>query len=235
MKNQNGSVFFYIIIAIALLASLSYAVSQGNRGNTSTITQSQAQTAAREIIDFGNAIATATQKLSLRGFDVTDLDFGNDLYLDYNNDPLNNDNNNCTDDACRVFALASDGGGGVSPRLFDDYALEDETTPTPSTALPGHVSFRPVSVNSIGTAEPDLVMEIHSLKPEICKQINTLTNSLVSDASPAEDYDRGSENDFSALSDAAGDDNAITGKTQLCLKRADDDQYHTYIHVLLSR
>ncbi len=102
---ESGNIFFYILLAIVLFAALSYVASQGNRGNTSTLTDQQAKLAAQEIIEYGQTVANAVQKLRLRGCTDTQISFENDVVSGYGNV------NAPTDNSCHVFKIE---GGGLN-------------------------------------------------------------------------------------------------------------------------
>ena len=102
-KAEQGNVFFYILLAVALFAALSYAVSRNNTGSTDIFTDEQAKLAAQEIIEYGNTVANAVQKLRLRGCSDTEISFENDVVGGYINA------NSPIDNSCHVFHV--DGGG----------------------------------------------------------------------------------------------------------------------------
>lgn len=104
-KNESGNIFFYILLAIALFAALSAVVSRGNRGTTSTLTDQQAKLAAQEIIEYGQAVSNAVQKLRLRGCTDTQISFENGVVSGYINPNAPNDN------SCHVFDI---NGGGLN-------------------------------------------------------------------------------------------------------------------------
>ena len=95
--SERGNALLYILIAVALIAALSYVVSRGQRGNTSTLTDQQARLAAQEIIDYGNDLANAVQKLRLRGCTDTQVSFENNIVTEYTNP------NAPADKSCHVF------------------------------------------------------------------------------------------------------------------------------------
>ena len=49
-KHEAGNIFFFILLAIALFAALSYAVSSNRGGSTNIFTEEQSKLAAQEII-----------------------------------------------------------------------------------------------------------------------------------------------------------------------------------------
>ena len=74
-NSQSGNVLFYILIAVALLAALSYTVAQSTRGNVSQLSAERARLYATEIIENGNVISSAVSQLRLRGVGLDELCF----------------------------------------------------------------------------------------------------------------------------------------------------------------
>ena len=113
-KTEQGNVFFYILIAVALFAALSYAVSRNNTGSTDIFTDEQAKLAAQEIIEYGNTVANAVQKLRLRGCSDTEISFENDIIDGYENG---------TNTSCQVFHVD---GGDINWTSIPEERLESD-------------------------------------------------------------------------------------------------------------
>ena len=77
IKEQSGNVIYYVLIAVALLAALSYVVAQSGRGGFSSITKDRAGLIASEILDYSNMIETAMGQLRLRGCGLEEVSFEN--------------------------------------------------------------------------------------------------------------------------------------------------------------
>ena len=67
LSNQSGSVIFIIFILIALLAALAYAVSQGTRSGQNNLSKQQADLIASDVINYANAVRSATRNLQIKG------------------------------------------------------------------------------------------------------------------------------------------------------------------------
>src|SRR3954466_10752008 len=69
MKNEaeRGNALFLVLIAVALFAALSYAITQSGRGGGSGITNEQAQLVAARIIQMANDTRTGIQRMTLTG------------------------------------------------------------------------------------------------------------------------------------------------------------------------
>ena len=99
IKNkQNGSVFFYILIAIVLFAALSYALSQNSRSGSTVMTIQQTKVAAQNIIEQGDIVSNAVQKLILRNLPANQISFENNVVSGY-------DLATCTENLCKVFNI----------------------------------------------------------------------------------------------------------------------------------
>ena len=73
-KSQRGNALFLILIAVALFAALSYAITQTGRGG-GTISQEQAEILASEVTDQAATLRTTVMRMVLTGTPVTSLDF----------------------------------------------------------------------------------------------------------------------------------------------------------------
>jgi len=152
-SSQRGSAFFYILIAIVLLAALTYSVSQSSRNNVSIISEQQAKIAAQNIIEQGQTVSNAVQKLILRGFDETEISFENTIDADY---ALAG----CTINSCQVFNLE---GGGLN-WIYPPENANDGTNWIYSGELP---------INGNGqNARYDLTMILPNINEKICQEIN---------------------------------------------------------------
>lgn len=170
-QNQNGSVFFYILLAVVLFAALAFTVSRSIRGSgSSTLTERQAEIAASEIMDYSAQISREVDRIRRNNISETDIDFFSEKFLKHTSNPsLWNQNPNCSSDECRVFHSA---GGKMHETIFENYATPLSLPFSSSYPKGGHPSFHRVSVETAGTDAEDLIMNIVSIKQEVCEKIN---------------------------------------------------------------
>lgn len=167
---QSGNVLFYILIAVALLGALSFAVSESSRG-AGDISEDRAKLYANEIVEYGNVLATAVGQLRLRGCSDTEISFENNLVSDYDN------TNAPTDESCHVF---SPNGGAVTYMAPNAEAFD--TSKSSYTGY-GNMNFTgDIQVMQIGNDCGDascseLMVTTPYLKQEVCNQINKLSNA----------------------------------------------------------
>lgn len=113
MKSDAGNALFLILIAVALFAALSYAITSSGRGS-GDIDKEQASIAAAQIVQYGDAIYRAIQKMKIiNGCSDYDISF----YLDTEPDLTFYQHTPETRDECKVFH--PDGGGVAYQDLLD--------------------------------------------------------------------------------------------------------------------
>lgn len=178
MTNQRGSALFYILIAIALLAALSYAVARSTRGNVDQLSAEQSRLLASDMLEYANVVASATGQIKMRGVKDSSLCFDAPQAIeDY-------DYAGCADSYNKIFDL---GGGGVTYATLADNAVAGSA---PSDAQ-WHI-YGDNEVNGIGTtcgsdACADLALVASGIEPAVCKKINELLNVTDRDADPPTD------------------------------------------------
>ncbi len=162
---EQGNAFFYILIAIALLAALTYSVSQSSRNNLSIIDEQQSKIAAQNIIEQGQTVSNAVQKLILRGFNETQISFENNIESGY-------DLAACTSSACKVFDI---NGGGLNWLYPPENANEGENWLYTGTY--------PIWGN--GTLiRYDITMVLPNIVENVCKEINFKLGLVASNNDP---------------------------------------------------
>ena len=72
---ESGNVMFFILIAIVLLAALSFAITQGGRDSSNNMSTERQRLLGTEIIDYGDVLQKSVQILRSRGIAFTSLGF----------------------------------------------------------------------------------------------------------------------------------------------------------------
>ncbi len=150
---EQGSVFFYILIAIILLAALTYSVAQSSRNNTNIITEQQAKIAAQNIIEQGQTVSDAVQRLILRGFNETQISFENGTVADY-------ELASCAIDTCKIFNL---NGGGLNWIFPPENANDGENWI--------YTGEFPILDNG-SQPQYDMTMVLPNINDRVCQEIN---------------------------------------------------------------
>ena len=167
--NIKGNALFLILIAVALFAALSYAVTQSGRGG-SGIDREQAEIYAAQILQQVAAIQAQIQRLEIaQGYDQVFLDESSATSSGtcyYSQTPVS---------SCTTVGLLSDDGGLDDLFWTDDIqtqAARDDNEVTWGLVIVEH------SINgvTVGTEKPDLILQVPGLKDEICEAINAKLN-----------------------------------------------------------
>lgn len=238
VHTQRGGAFFIIMIAIAIFGALSAVLIRGSRTTMSSLTQDQTRLAAQDMISFASAMQKTVQTMRLRGITETQFDFSNTIYTTLAGSAITTANATCTDTSCKIFAM---GGGNLNPILPPSGIGVDQSAGSGTNWKAGHVGFRVLRVDGIGSGSPDLVMGQIFLTKELCMQINTLLGVTNPSDAPPVDLE-GSAQSYSGtiatfpapagygLGDSASE---IIGKSMFCLQNGATD--YRFIAVLLSR
>ena len=174
MKHSNGNALFLILIAVALFAALSYAVTNSGRGG-SGIDKEQAAIAASQIFQAFASFDTAYQRMKIiNGCKDTEVSFerapfdSSDVNMENTSSPSNF--------SCHFYH--SDGGSVAEFALSDDW-IDFTGNLSGSTASFGVVN--PTGGNSyvgVGTGAMDqlgsidLALMSFGINDAVCQEIN---------------------------------------------------------------
>lgn len=182
---QSGSIFVWIFIMIALFGALSYAMLQGSRSGSGTLTQEKARLVAAEMVDYSNKIETAVKTLRISNSCAeTQLAFDNTLWKQVGGSMLNPPGHNPTtpaDGRCNVF---SGTGGALNAVTFPDNGIPEIS----GNFMSGHGWIARVKMNNVGdTAKEDIVAWFAYVDKNTCIEINKLLGVDNPNGLPPED------------------------------------------------
>ncbi len=236
---QSGNVLFLILIAVALFAALSYAITSSTRGGGNNISSEKAKSQASAILSFASTLQSAMTRMRIsNGCGDNEYDFSNNIYKSVANAALNTSNSNApSSGACDLF---SPSGGGVIPYVIPpEYTSSDTSTGWKK----GHGAARVRQVKLMGTdasagtvSANDIMFTLSFLHKDVCLKINeTLGITNPSGDAPesiesgtTSQYTNGSLSGNAMISFAAGD-----GTPQLCFKTSSGE--YIFMQVLLAR
>lgn len=177
---EQGNVLFLILIAVALFAALSYAVTSSTRSSGTGVSKDKARANAAAIIQYTSSIKTAVDRLRISaGCNETTLDFRNPIYM-RNNGSLVMLPNVTAPPQCRLF---SSDGGNMIPIVqgLDSLDLESASITNPTAVKIGHASLQVMQIKGVGTdaavgvtSANDLVFRIDGLNNDTCLAINDI-------------------------------------------------------------
>ena len=230
-STQSGSVFFVILLAIAMFAGLSYAVMKNSRGSQAGLTTEQSKLAALEIIEKADAVAKTVQTLRLRGCTENQIDFDTPVvgHTNFNNPQAPSDK------SCDVYRME---GGKLNyytpPQTYHDTV---NFTHQPGYASDANASF---DIAGTPTKATDLTLYVYELKKDICVAINKIqsidTESNGDVSTETYDswwkyFDGTYRTGVNSIGDGAGVKHA--NRTMACFK--DSGSSYTFYRVLIAR
>lgn len=210
---ESGNVLFYILIAISLLAALSYAVSQGNRASISALTEDRSQLLAAQVIEFGDVLSKAVSQMRLRGTTISDLRFAhvdlNATYGTFGNDPDN-----------EVFH--PDGGG------VHYHTLDADITANPDWVFTAENGVQEIGTTCAAASCSELLAIATGINDTICLRINELLSVSNDGTTPPADNQIQTGTLFAGAFDYNGDiigdgdgtgsaNTAMAGKSAACV------------------
>ncbi len=231
---QSGNVLFLILIAVALFAALSYAVTQSSRSGGDGVSRDKARLTASEVIQIATNVEQAVNRMQIinRCTD-SQFNFSTPIYTaSATTNPVHGVNHNASappDKRCHVFDVA---GGGVSPHVVEGAVIEGQVTGGWRTGSGGAIVAR---VIDIGSPEPDIVWAFPHISRDVCHEIHaklSLPTPLQEDTVGTWVPYTGSYATFGIL----GNDWAVlSGKRSFCALDAANPNAAYFFHVLIAR
>lgn len=198
-ERDRGSVMFYVLLALVMIAALSFAVMRSSGTAVTSLSDSRASILADELIHTADTLKNAVARLQLRGCTETQLSFENAVVSGYTNASAPGDK------SCHLYDPA---GGGIT-----------FTTPTTDANDGSAWLFAggPVVHQSGGYASTlvddnaDLVMMLLNVNPAVCAAIN---DKLGIGGIPVDDGDYSNMTKFTGVYAATEDINGNSGAAQ---------------------
>lgn len=239
---DSGNVLFLILIAVALFAALSYAVTQSSRSGGSDTSSETALISSAQLTQYPASIRTSIIRMIVNGSSVDEINFNTPSEFD-----------NLSYDNLGVFH--PDGGGAIYSAAPPDMMADGEQ---------GTWHFNAnLEVPDIGTSEEDgndLIAFLPGIKSSICKKINEelgisdlasgsssdhvpnlsdlsssfAVDDLIDDTGP----DTGNDITFPSGSDQPDIDDAsgsLSGQPYGCFQNNGTSGEYVYYHVLVER
>lgn len=237
MRNNSGNVLFLILIAVALFAALSFAVTQSSRSGGSSTVKETATINSSVLSQYTASVRTSLLRMTTDNHNLLDLEF---------NMPA--DFNDLTSQAVGVF---HPNGGGVIYERAPAALLNIAANPTGQWIFT--LNFE---VNAIGTsvASSNDGNDLMALLPGVTKDVCTQVNARLGIATTPFPTESGAAYSSQMLSNlngyymdhdyvqptteiiigAGATDSALSGKAEGCYYEDTAKQY-VYYSVLLDR
>ena len=186
LSRQSGNVLFLILIAVALFAVLTYAVTKSSRGGADSGKKETADAQAASILQYAAQIKAEVDRLrTINGLDYNQVDFNNNFSNMWGSGGTfapKGKNPNCTAiQARKQCAVFSYNGGRVTARDFYAYS-QNAAAIGAGHPKGGEAQFFSQFITDVGTASPEIVMYVMDLKKDICDAINTKLGLPLADA-----------------------------------------------------
>lgn len=230
---------FLILIAVALFAALSYAITSSSRSGSAAPSEKD-KLDASALMQYGLALETGIQLMRSRGIDVSRLDFESANRLSYSGAVSLRDNTLCSIADCKVLDI---GGGAVPYVAFEKMGA----SPNPyggTNDKPGHWSVRLVSIVNLGSSYPDVTLVVAGLNFNVCEQVNSMagvSSTAVQNFTGEVNYIFQGDvstalvaNDARTLGDDLPSEQDYIGKKSFCLKTPASG-YADFYYVLIER
>ena len=225
-NHSDGNVLFLILIAVALFAALSYAVTSTQRGTQPDISEDKIASEVSGLLTFTASLRTASQRAAFNaGVSGDQVLYNNDIYASNNGSrflvmgtPAN--------PALYVFHPQ---GGNLSPITFTNisYICSSSNCTTSGFTKPGHLRFLNVNIPGVGSSEPDVALIFPAMTAEACKYVNKVLGLGFSGVGFPNAYvdNTAYQNTTAAVApgvpdpaDAFGNASKIFGKYEFCYK-----------------
>ena len=157
MKNCKGNALVYILLAVALMAALTFAISGDNRGSQQNqLSASQVKLMANELINHATSAEMAVQQMTQWGISYDEIKFDLPGTPDYNTD------------ITRQIYHPSGGGLSLMQNLKKYKSPEFETNTTWMSWTFKNVT----NVDWTQTSDTDAIYSFGGIHPDICAEIN---------------------------------------------------------------
>lgn len=156
-KTERGNVLFLILIAVALFAALSYAVTQSSRSGGSDASTETAAVNSASLTQYPTGIRTAMLRMSIAGIAVSNIEF---------NEPA--DFGDCTTPSGGPTAgqcIFHPNGGGAVHQLAPSSASDT------GAALPWYFNDN-YAITDVGTTADDFVAFLPGITEGLCQELN---------------------------------------------------------------
>ncbi len=227
-SRDGGNVLFLILIAVALFAALSYAVTQSSRsgGNAD---REKLKTAASEIIQYGTAMEQAITRMRVINKTTPDqLSFENEAWKSGNGTVLYAAGYNVNSRGT-IDQLFHPDGGGLTPLTFDRKPFMAPRQGALTLPAIGHMQPQFVYFEQIGTeTATEIALRLMWLDENLCMAINDILKIENPNGKPP--HANGTDGIMT------NETPALRGRYNFCAEwHQDDDYHHFYWHVLWAR
>jgi hypothetical protein len=233
MKSNSGNVLFIILLAVALFAALSYAVTSSTRNGGANANNESIQVSAARILNFGSAVQTGIMRLvTVNGISITSIKYNSDVYTTKNGASLYGMLGSPANPSLYLFHPS---GGAVIPQTFTDLSVPCSAC-SGGGLSPGHSSFVWINIPETGSAVADAALLIGSLSQSICAELNRSLDITGVPILNLVKADLPSSTGIASVAASSGsttqDLDAVKGKSAFCYQEVASPYRYQYIQIL---
>lgn len=236
-SGERGNVLFLILIAVALFAALSYAVTQSTRSGSGDASGETALISSAQLTQYPAGVRTSIVRMVIAGTDVNELKFN----------PPSDFDSLTTDDERRSAVFHPQGGGAVFTNAPVDMMATSGPNPAGNWYFNMDNQIQDIGLTNIASSEgSDVIAYLPGVTQTVCRKMNeelglgsqiptgpTYTPSGPQESPGATNFMNG---DYSAPEPAlnvigqGGDE--LTGQPFACYENGG---VYVYYHVLVER
>lgn len=234
LKNQNGNVLWFILLAVALMGFLSAVLSRGSSSTNQTGDVERARIIASSLLQYSKSVENAVQNMLLQGISENDLDFV-DIDATY-------DNPNCTERACEIFDAQ---GGGIPLRSTADVISDTNFTNDWIVSTGNRIGG--MGCDDADHSCRDLLLMVSGVSDTLCKQINAINDiENPSNAPPQQQhveegdpftgsFSSNTNNRILGGTNASNESPQVANKTVGCVTKFNGTATNYFYQVLIAR
>ena len=251
-KGERGNVLFLILIAVALFAALSYAVTQSTRSGGGDASKEKSLVSSAALTQYPASIKTAIVRMMVSGgVDVTNLNFAKPVNFaaDLKDPEANPAPTGVTPENTTKNAVFYSNGGGAT------YSDAGSDVSAAGTALPWYFNAENEVVNigttassGVATGSVDVIAFLPGISKAVCQKIHEQLGLLYQDADATNAFPvlsgivttlnmdnktAGSTHIQSSPSGGRITSSVLNGQPQGCFRTATSS--YVYYHVLVER
>jgi hypothetical protein len=233
-NGQKGNAFLIVLLGIALFAGLSFTVIRSMRGdNTTRISTRDIQLAITEIMDYGQKLERAANRIRRKGISENDISFQTQALTGYLNA-------GCAEDGCKVFTPLGGALTYTKPRAEWLDARHEAESHFGDWLFTGGPCIPGVGSGETAPCAAETTGELFAVLPYVKKEICLALNDRMGISNPGNDAP---ENNSPLWSDPFTGSYATTrnisvtqveGKYAGCLRGQSNPGYYFY-QVLIPR
>lgn len=238
-QNQRGNILFLILIAVALFAALSYAITSSSRAGEGGLSKDKLKLAASQVTQYFAQIESAVSRLkTIQRCSDSQLSFENTIFKRNNGTDFQPDGHNGsapTDNRCDIFNAA---GGAVVMKALPTEVVYG-AAPTGATDLQsGAMALVTPTIAQVGSSAPDLAILIAHINPDLCAIINEKNglphpDDMATDIPDGNVYAGNFNGTFTTGYNVGETATQLAGKRTFCVETSAND--YQMFHVVAAR